>query len=161
MASETGFGIEMVARFLDERGVPHEVVEHPTRYTAAADARAAGIEPDDAAKSILLRDDDGYRLAVIPATRRLDLHKIRELLGAGSSLRLAAENEIAADFGAFEVGAVPPFGPLLPAPEVVDRRLLEHDRVLCSGGDHRHGVMVDPRDIVRVADPQVADVCLD
>lgn len=161
MAARNDFGIDMVATYLEQQGVAHEVVEHPTRYSAAADARAAGLEPDDAAKTILLRDDDGYRLAVIPASQRLDLHKLRELLGAGSSLRLAAENEIAADFDAFEVGAVPPFGPLLPAPEVVDRRLLEHDRVLCSGGDHRHGVMIDPNEIVRIAQPQVADVCQD
>jgi Ala-tRNA(Pro) deacylase len=159
MATGGDFGIDMVASYLEQQGVAHEVVEHPTRYSAAADARAAGLDPDDAAKTILLRDDDGYRLAVIPASQRLDLHKLRDLLGAGSSLRLAAENEIAADFDSFEVGAVPPFGPLLPAPEVVDRRLLEHDRVLCSGGDHRHGVMIDPREIVRLAQPQVGDVC--
>ena len=161
MATGGEFGIEMVASYLEQNGVAHEVVEHPTRYSAAADARAAGIEPDDAAKTILLRDDDGYRVAVIPASQRLDLHKLRDLLGAGSSLRLAAEHEIAADFGSFEVGAVPPFGPLLPAPEIVDRRLLEHDRVMCSGGDHRHGVMLDPNEIVRLAQPQVGDVCQD
>jgi Ala-tRNA(Pro) deacylase len=161
MATGSGFGIDMVASYLEAQGVPHEVVEHPTRYSAAADARAAGLEPDDAAKTILLRDDEGYKVAVIPASHRLDLHKLRELLGAGSSLRLAAEHEIAADFEAFEVGAVPPFGPLLPAPEVVDRRLLEHDRVMCSGGDHRHGVMLDPNEIVRIAKPQVGDVCQD
>jgi Ala-tRNA(Pro) deacylase len=161
MATGSGFGIDMVASYLEEQGVAHEVVEHPTRYSAAADARAAGLEPDDAAKTILLRDDEGYKVVVIPASHRLDLHKLRELLGADSSLRLAAEHEIAADFEAFEVGAVPPFGPLLPAPEVVDRRLLEHDRVMCSGGDHRHGVMLDPNEIVRIAKPQVGDVCQD
>lgn len=161
MASGGDFGIDAVSAYLETNGVPHEVVEHPTRYSAAADARAAGLEPDDAAKTIVLRDDDGYRIVCIPASQRLDLHKLRELIGAGSNLRLAAENEIAADFGSFEVGALPPFGPLLSASEIVDRRLLEHDRVLCSGGDHRHGVMIDPNEIVRLAQPQIGDVCQD
>ena len=55
--------------------------------------------------------------------------------------------------------ALPPFGPLLPAPEVVDVRLLYHDRVVCAGGDHRHSLSLDPRELVRVAEPRVADVC--
>ena len=151
-------GIDAVVRYLEEQQVPHEVVEHRTTYTAAAEARAAGVPADDATKTIALRDGGGYRIAVIPASKRLDLEKAREVLG-DRSLRLATEEEMASAFGAFEVGALPPFGAMLPAPEVLDRHVLEHDRVLCSGGDHRHGVLVDPREIVRVSGAEVADIC--
>ena len=61
----------------------------------------------------------------------------------------------------FEVGAVPPFGPMFHALELVDERLLDHDRILCGGGDHEHGVLVDPRDMVRAAQARVADICED
>jgi Ala-tRNA(Pro) deacylase len=154
-------GIEALTRFLDERGVAHEPVEHEQTFSAADEAKAAGVPPDHAAKTMLLRDGDDYRMAVIPASHRIDLHKARDALGASSKLRLATEEEMAADFEAFEVGAVPPFGSLVPAPEVVDPRLCEHDRVLCAGGDHRHSVLVDPNEIVRVADAKLADVCED
>jgi Ala-tRNA(Pro) deacylase len=159
----TSTGFDAVERYLAEHDVNHQVVEHDVRPTAAADARAAGVEPDDAAKTVVLRDGAGYRLVVIPASCHLDMRKLRELIGAGHEVRLATEHEIADGFGgSFEVGALPPFGPLLDdAPEIVDRRLLDHDRVMCSGGDHRHGLMLDPREILRVCDPQVADVCLD
>jgi prolyl-tRNA editing enzyme YbaK/EbsC (Cys-tRNA(Pro) deacylase) len=50
---------------------------------------------------------------------------------------------------------------MLPHAEVVDRRLLEEDRILCSGGDHRHSIVLDPRDIVKMTDAKVADVCED
>ena len=151
-------GIDAVVRYLDEQGLAYEVVEHRLTYTAAAEARAAGVPPADVAKTIVLRDESGYRLAVIPASERLDLGKTREVLG-DRSLRLATEREMASAFAAFEVGAVPPFGPMLPTPEVVDRRLLDHDRILCSGGDHRHGVLIGPPDIVRLAEAKVADIC--
>jgi Ala-tRNA(Pro) deacylase len=154
-------GVDRLAEFLESQGISYEVVEHPARSTAAADARAAGILPQDAAKTVVLRDGDDFRVAVIPASERLDLHKLRDLLGAGDSLRLASEDEIASRFTDFEVGALPPFAPLLPAPEVMDRRLLDHDRIFCAGGDHRHGVMVSPHDMVRAASPQVADICQD
>jgi prolyl-tRNA editing enzyme YbaK/EbsC (Cys-tRNA(Pro) deacylase) len=48
---------------------------------------------------------------------------------------------------------------MLPAAEIVDPRVLEQDRVTCSGGDHEHGVVLDPRELVRATDAQVADVC--
>jgi Ala-tRNA(Pro) deacylase len=154
-------GIDLVVGYLDEQGVRYEVVEHRATHTAEAEGRAAGVPPEDVAKTVLLRDERGYRLAVIPASERLDLHKARELLGSGKSLRLATEDEMGADFASFEVGALPPIGPLLPAPEVLDRRLLDHDRILFSGGDHRHGVLIDPNDLVQLTQAQVADACED
>jgi Ala-tRNA(Pro) deacylase len=154
-------GLEATTDYLREQGVDYEVVEHETTLSAAEEARATGIPPDHAAKTIALREGSDYRLAVIPASERLDLHKVRELLAAGSSLRLATEGEMETDFPAFELGALPPLGPLVPSAEIIDSRLLEHDRILCHGGDQRHGLLLDPQDVVEVVQPRVADVCED
>jgi Ala-tRNA(Pro) deacylase len=154
-------GLEAVTGYLEEQGIGYEVREHRAAYTAAEEARAVDLPPDDAAKSIALRDESGYRLAVIPASQRLDLHKVREALGAGKSLRLATEKEMESDLPQFEVGALPPLGPLVGAPEVVDQRLLEHERILCNAGDHRHGLLLDPHELVEVVQPKVADICED
>jgi Ala-tRNA(Pro) deacylase len=151
--------IDMVSGYLDENGVDYEVVEHPERFTAAAEARAAGVGPDDAAKDVVLRAGDAYVLAVIPASERLDFQKARRLLDGEQRPRLATEDEIAVDFPEFELGALPPFGPIHDIPEIVDRRLLDHDRVLCAGGDHRHSLRIDPNEIVRLANARVADLC--
>jgi Ala-tRNA(Pro) deacylase len=151
--------VEAVKSYLDEQGVDHQMVEHEERFTAAAEARAAGVEPGDAAKDLILRDGEDYALAVIPASERLDLGKARDLLGASKSLRLATEEEIGTDFEQFAVGAIPPFGGLHGIPQVIDRRLLEHERVLCSAGDHAHGVLLDPKEMVRLADARTGDLC--
>ena len=98
-------------------------------------------------------------MAVIPATHRLDLHRAREVLGASSHLRLATEAELEQDFPTFDVGAMPPLGPMMPMPEVIDVHLLYHDRILCAGGDHRHALWIDPRDLLRVCEPRVAAIC--
>jgi Ala-tRNA(Pro) deacylase len=151
-------GHAVVTEFLERHGVPYEVVEHERTQTAAAEARAAGMPPADVAKTVVLRDQEGVRLAVIPASHRLDLHKVKRELGS-KGLRLVTEQEMAEEFGDFEVGAVPPFGPLFHALELVDERLLDHDRILCGGGDHEHGVLVDPHDMVRAGQARVADIC--
>ena len=156
MSVQEGHGV--VTEFLERHGVPYEVVEHERTQTAAAEARAAGMPPADVAKTVVLRDQEGVRLAVIPASHRLDLHKVKRELGS-KGLRLVTEQEMAEEFGDFEVGAVPPFGPLFHALELVDERLLDHDRILCGGGDHEHGVLVDPHDLVRAGQARVADIC--
>src|SRR5918996_5032520 len=104
MPTEATGPIEETVRYLEQNGIEHEVVEHGEQYSGAAEARAAGVEPENAAKTLLLRDGDEYRLAVIPASERLDLRMVREVLGSSGKLRLATEDEMGADFPAFELG---------------------------------------------------------
>jgi Ala-tRNA(Pro) deacylase len=158
-ATAEAHGIAAVTAYLDGEGVGYEVVEHRPTFSAAAEARASGSEPREAAKTLVLHDRGGYRLAVIPALRRLDLHRVRALLGGTSHLRLATEEELEHDFPTFDVGALPPLGPMVPAPEIVDVHLIYHERILCAGGDHRHSLRMDPRDLLRLCEPRVADLC--
>jgi Ala-tRNA(Pro) deacylase len=156
-AEETG--VAAVARFLDEAGVEHEVLAHDPTFSAEEEAQATGEEPRHTAKTLLLHDHAGWRLAVLPANHRLDLDKARRLLGGSRHLRLATEEEMAQGFPAFDVGTLPPVGPQLPLPEAVDVRLLYRDHVVFPAGDHRHGVRLDPRDLIRLAEPRVGDLC--
>ena len=159
MSAQTG--LHAVTGYLERLGMAFEVIQHERTQSAAAEARAAGMPAEDVAKTVVLRDEGGYRLAVIPASRRLDLCKVRDVLGEARGLRFVTEEEMASDFDAFEVGALPPFAPMVEAVELMDERLLDHDRILCSGGDHEHGVLLDPLDLVRAGEARVADLCED
>jgi Ala-tRNA(Pro) deacylase len=154
-------GLETVTGYLDDHGVAYEVIEHEQTFTAVEEARAAKLPSEHTAKVVVLHDRDGYRLAVIPASHRLDLRKVRDALDASGSLQLASEAQMRGDFPQFEVGALPPLGPVLPAPEVLDRRLLEHGRILCSAGDHRHSLLVDAKALAAATEAQVTDICED
>ena len=133
-----------------DHGVSFDVVEHARSESAVAEARAAHLPSEQTAKTVVLHARGGYRFAVIRASDRLDLHKAAAALGVGRhELRFASEADMAADFPAYEVGAIPPIGPDTPA-ELVDVGLLDYGRVLCPAGDHEHSLLVDPADIVRV-----------
>src|SRR3954447_25421447 len=94
-------GIDAVTDVLERRGVAFEVVEHDPTYAAAAEARALDRDPEATAKTVVLHDHDGYRLAVVPASERLDVRRARDLLGASHHLRLALKEEACGDFPAF------------------------------------------------------------
>jgi Ala-tRNA(Pro) deacylase len=158
-AATAAHGVDAVTSFLDSAGIAYEVLEHRPTFSAAAEARASGAEPREAAKTLALHDRGGYRMAVLPATHRLDLHRVRDLLGGTTHLRLATEAELEQDFPMFDVGAMPPLGPMMPMPEIIDVHLLYHDTIVCAGGDHRHTLRLDPRDLIRLCEPRVASVC--
>jgi Ala-tRNA(Pro) deacylase len=153
-------GVDAVIDFLERHRAAYEVIEHRDTLAATSEARASGTAPERMAKTVLLHDHDGFRVAVIPASEQLDLHKARALLQASGHLRLASEDEIEREFPAFDVGALPPFSALLGAPEILDRRLLVHHRVLCSGGDHQHTLEISPHEIERLGNPLVGDLCV-
>ncbi len=153
----TEHGVGFVARFLEESGIAHEVVEHEPTYTAVDEAAAVHAEERFTAKTLVLHDHGGWRVAVLPANQRLDIDKARRLLGGSSHLRLATEDEMEEAFPAFEAGAMPPVGPQLP--EVVDVRLLYREAIVCAGGDHTHSIRMDPRDLLKLAEPRVGDIC--
>jgi Ala-tRNA(Pro) deacylase len=162
MSSQDNEGpTDTIVQFLEASRIAYELIEHEPVTSAAAEARVAGRAAEEVAKTVVLHDGSACVIAVIPASRRLDLHKLRELLGATRQLRLASEEEIERDFPALEVGAVPPFGPMIPAAEVIDRDLTGWELILCPAGDHRHSVLVSPREIVRLTGATTADISED
>src|SRR5262249_3434938 len=145
-----GNGREQLEGYLREQGVSFRLSEHAHPETAAAEARVAHLPAQQTAKTVGLPAPGGSRFAALPASDRLDLHKAADALDvARHQLRLASEDDMASDFSAYEVGAVPPMGPDTPA-ELIDMRLLGYQHVLCAAGDHEHSLVVDPADLVRV-----------
>jgi Ala-tRNA(Pro) deacylase len=154
-------GIHTLERWLLNEAVEHRVIEHAPTIDARTEASASWVPAEQTAKTLVLCDREKVVLVALPASDRLDLHKLRTSLGCGQSLRLASEIEIAARFPSYEVGAIPPLGPACADVHVVDRRLLTYNRVLCGGGDHRHSILLDAMDLVRASNALVADVSVD
>ncbi len=95
---------EDLTRVLDEAGVLYELLPHVHTESAAAEAEALELATGDVAKTLIVKTPDGYVRAVLPATERLDLRKLRELLDAGKhEVHLASEEDLGRDFLEFEL----------------------------------------------------------
>jgi Ala-tRNA(Pro) deacylase len=151
--------VDAIVEYLEEMGVDYELIEHEVTMSATEEARATHWAPEQVAKTVVLHDGGAYSIAAIPGSDRLDLHKLRGMLGASRHLRLASEDEIARDCPSLEVGAIPPFGPMAPTVEVIDSTLARQQRIVCPAGDHRHSVLVDPRDVIKLMDAKTGDIC--
>ena len=71
---------------------------------------------------MVLTTPDGFVRAVLPASNRLDLGKLREILGT-KDVELATEAVLAGAYPEFELGAVPPLTGGDGDRVLVDRRL--------------------------------------
>jgi Ala-tRNA(Pro) deacylase len=146
---------------LEARGVHYELLPHAHTETALAEAHALGVDPRDVAKTLVVSTSEGYVRAIVPATERLDLRKLRELLGASKKdVQLASERDLARDYVEFDLGAVPPIGGKHDA-VVIDRRLLERDELVLEAGNHDESIRMGREDLVKATDAQVADISQD
>ena len=66
--------------FLDSRGARYELIPHAHTSTSLAAARAAHVPGERVAKSVLLEDERGYVMAVLPASERVELGKLNAAL---------------------------------------------------------------------------------
>ena len=120
--------------YLDRAGIEYELVPHPYTYNSMETAEEARVPGDKLAKGVVLEDDDGYLMAVLPATRRLGLDLLEEHLQR--RLSFATEPELGELFDDCDIGAVPPLGKAYGCESVLDQSLLECSDVYFEAGDH-------------------------
>lgn len=122
-----------VREMLEKKGAHIEVLHHPPAYSGVAAARVIGMQPDEVLKAVVLDTHGGHALAVLPASRDIDMHHLRDAVG-DAHVHLATENEILRDLPQYELGAVPPFGSLTGMTMYVDGEVLAHPSVAFAGG---------------------------
>ena len=145
---------------LDRAGVVYELLGHAPTDRATDEAVALGLRPNEVAKTVVLTAGSGNVRVLLPASERIDMHKLRDLLDAGKELHLLNEEALRRDYPEFELGAVPPVGGREDA-VVVDSRVAELDQVVFEAGAHDSSVRVRSADLVSLANVRIADVCAD
>lgn len=152
---------EELVKELERNGIGYELLPHRQTMSASEEAAALGVPRDQVAKTLVLRTENGYVRAVLPASERLALGKLRELLGEGKATRLATEEELAGAYPTFELGAVPPFAGPSGDPAILDRRLAEQPSVVIEAGSHSESVRITTQDLLALTNAQIADICED
>jgi len=112
----------------------YDVVAHEPTTSAMRTAEACRVSGDRVAKAVVLRDEYGYVLAILPASHHIRLDDLRVQLGL--DVNLAAEYEIEELFDDCVPGAIPPVGECYGLDTVVDDSIEEQPEVYLEGGDH-------------------------
>lgn len=121
--------------YLDGMGVQYRVRAHEPSHTSAQSARMAHILPQHLAKPVMLEDDTGCLMAVVPADRDVNIGTLARMLDR-HELHLADERRIADLFPDCDLGAMPPVGMPWGIDMVVDEALEASEVVYLEAGDH-------------------------
>ena len=129
--------------YLEWEAVDYELLRHPPAFDSMHTAEAAHIPGDKLAKCVVLEDEKGFLMAVIPATHELELETLNKQLDR--ELQFATEDEIADLYEDCERGAVPPLPEAFGYEAVVDDCLTDYDDIYLEAGDHNELVHISGR----------------
>ena len=101
---------ERLKSALQLAGIDFTLTHHAPVYTSAEAAAVRGVSLHSGAKALILKGEDGFLMAVIPADLALDSNALRKHLGA-KRMRFATKEEVL-ELTGLTPGSIPPFGSL-------------------------------------------------
>lgn len=119
---------------LAKNGISYDIIHHSHSIFSLNTANSVRIPSFKMVKSIILEDDDGYVMALVPANQHLKIKELNKLLQR--RMGLATEAELLTLFSDCEPGAIPPVGEAYHIETVVDFNLDDCQDVYIEGGNH-------------------------
>ena len=130
--------------YLDRNNIQYTLVAHTHTESASDSARSAHIPLHQMAKAVVLEDEQGYIVGVLPSNHRIELDWVNEELGR--KLGLASEGELSTLFSDCDIGAVPALSDAYGLQLIWDEKLRHASDVYIEAGDHEHLVHIRGED---------------
>lgn len=132
---------ETVRQYLLKHQVQFEPIPHPKTGSSRETAQAAHVRDDHVAKAVIVKDEQGYAMVVIPGNCWVKLDAVNKEVDR--EFELAEEADAEALFKDCQPGAIPPLGAAYEIETYVDEQLMSLANVFFEGGDHTHLVQVN------------------
>ena len=140
--------------YLDQHEIQYVTISHSPAYTAQRIAELTRTPGKEFAKTVIVKIDDKFAMAVLPASRRVNLQHLQEAIGA-DEVALSSEREFKELFPDCEVGAMPPFGNLYDMGVYVAEQLTKDEEIAFNAGSHSELVKMSYNDFANLVTPQV------
>ena len=123
-----------LAHELLKHGIAYDVVSHSHANSSLHSANAAHIPSAKMVKPVVLEDDFGFVMVLVPANQYVKIKELNSLLNR--NMELAAEVELFSVFSDCDKGAYPPIGNAYGMYTIVDYDLDDCDDVYIEAGNH-------------------------
>lgn len=148
-------------RFLRDHGVAF--TEHPYRYEdrggTAVCARELRVDEHAVVKTLIMEDEAKRPVVVLMhGDREVSTKELAREMGVKRMAPVTPET--AHKHTGYLVGGISPFGTRRSMPVVMQQTILDLPVVYINGGRRGFLVGVDPREIVRVLKPAIAEVAV-
>lgn len=145
-----------IKTYLDKNKIKYSTMKHKEAFTAQEIAAAQHIPGKQVVKTVLVKADDKYILAVLPAVHMVNFDSLKKVLKA-KKVSLASEDDISKLIPDFEVGAMPPFGNMFDLPVYADSLLKEDKDIVFNAGSHTDMIKIKYKDFEKLANPVIGE----
>jgi Ala-tRNA(Pro) deacylase len=149
--------IQKLRQFLDAHLVKYIAITHSKAYTSQGIAASAHISGNQLAKTVMLNKDGELCMAVLPASKQVDLSIFAKLTDS-KDVTLASEQDFRDRFPDCELGAMPPFGNLYGLPVYADASLARDKEIAFNAGTHLELVKLAYADFECLVKPTILDL---
>jgi Ala-tRNA(Pro) deacylase len=144
-----------VKGLLETAGCRYELHTHPEAFTAQGLAAVEHTPGREIVKVVILKGNENYYMAALPAPCKVDLARFAALVGV-PSVRLATEEEFKDLFPGCETGAMPPFGHVFGLPVFLEESLTTDESITFSACTHRESIRMKLDDYIQLVKPHLA-----
>ncbi len=123
-----------IQKYLENLGIDYFPLAHDHTATSSMTAEASHVQGTRLVKAVIIKDDDCYMMALLPASHHLRLMQLQDLLGR--EVELATEEEFTMLFDDCDPGAIPALGMAYGLEVIVEDTLAKTGDLFFEGGDH-------------------------
>ena len=123
-----------LVKLLAKHGISYDTIHHEYSSSSLHAAHSAKIPVQKMVKTVVLEDDRGYIMALVPANQYVKINELNKILNR--RMGLATETELAHLFTDCEPGAIPPIGVAYGMTTIVDNNLEDCHDVYIEAGNH-------------------------
>ncbi len=147
--------IGRLKNFLDDQHIKYVTIQHSKAFTAQEVAASAHIPGKELAKTVIVIIDGEIAMAVLPASYRINLGRLKTASGA-RQVQLASEEDFKDLFPECETGAMPPFGNIYNMDVYVEESLVDDEEIAFNAGSHTELIKLSYQDFERLVHPKIA-----
>lgn len=115
--------------------IDYDIIHRPYTIFSQNTASAAHIPSSELVKAVILEDESGYIMALVPANQHVKINELNHLLNR--RMGLATEDELHRLFSDCDPGAIAPVGEAYNIETVVDYNLDDCNDVYIEAGNHQ------------------------
>jgi Ala-tRNA(Pro) deacylase len=151
--------VKKLVDYLDQNDIKYITINHSPAYTSREIASSTLVPRREFAKTVIVALDGELAMAVVPASRHVDLDALAALAGA-KSVEIADEATFSQRFPDCAVGAMPPFGNLYDMKVYADSIIRDDDDIVFNAGTHTQVVRIACDDYLSLVNPVIGEISI-
>ncbi len=147
-----------IINHLDRQGAKYAIVTHRKVYTAYDAAQTLRKKVDEIVKNLLVKTDKGFVVVVLPASRNINLPKLKKLMNAqGKGVKKVElpKEQVMVRLLKVKPGALPAFGSLHKLEVYMDKSMQKVKKAIFASGSFTESIEMAMKEFEKLEKPVI------